>query len=360
MVSTAIRMKIVAFLFLSTTLARTCPKLPPRESPPRDVNDLRIDDFKVVMAMGDSMTAGFNGGEKADMREHRGLGFSIGGDKSAVTLPNLITATKSNGELVGAAIGTLQKPTLKATCPETEVDACRLSAAVDGSDLQDLIDLQVKYLNLTLSTASWAVGVDVRRDWKLLTIFSGLDDAVFYNATDATKHPTSPELFATNLNTLLQAVFDVFPRTFVNIMLLPENFDPRLTTARLTCKFFKWYSNTHGIHWTDTKLWVPAIRKFNEIIKEVANAWNSKGLKEFGVSPQPFMQDAKLEQTDLDTLDCFHPNLASHQGMAVALWNNMLASSFSKKSTNWKQTQNITCPTVASRLVLNSIPHVVV
>lgn len=341
-------------------VVQSCDPLPPRASPPRDVNDLRIDDFKVIMAMGDSMTAGFNGGEKADFKEHRGLGFSIGGDTNAVTLPNLIAATKSNGQLVGAAIGTLQKPTLKATCSGNDVDACRLSAAVDGSDLQDLIDLQVSYLKRTLSNASWASGVDASKDWKLLTIFSGLDDAVFYNSTDVTKHPTSPELFATNLNRLLQAISDSFPRTFVNLMLLPENFDPRVTTSRLTCKFFKWYSNTQGIHWTDTKLWVPAIKVFNEIIKNVADAWNSKGMKEFGVSPQPLMQAAQLEQSDLDTLDCFHPNLESHQGMAVGLWNNMLAASFSEKSTNWKHPQNITCPSAASRLVLNSISHVVV
>ena len=36
----------------------SCTPLPPRRSPPRNINDLRIDDFKAIMAMGDSMSAG--------------------------------------------------------------------------------------------------------------------------------------------------------------------------------------------------------------------------------------------------------------------------------------------------------------
>jgi len=348
-------------LLIQDTLGLACDPLPPRQSAPRDINDLRIDDFKVIMAMGDSMTAGFNGGEKADMKEHRGLSFSIGGDRNAVTLPNLIAAVKGNGELVGPSLGSLSQPTLKATCAEKYIDSvCRLSAAVDGCDLQNLIDLQVKYLNHTLSNASWAANVKIREDWKLLTIFSGLDDAVFYNITDPIKQPTTPELFATNLDHLLQSVYAVFPRTFVNILLLPEKFEPKVTTSRLTCKFFKWYSVHQGIHWTDTQLWIATIKRYNEIIIEVANAWNSKGLKDFGVSPQPFMQEAKLEENDMDTLDCFHPNLATHQGMAVALWNNMLASSSAEKSRNWKQLQNTTCPASTSRLVLSSTAQLVV
>jgi len=258
-------------------------------------------------------------------------------------------------------MGTLAKPQLKATCAQEDIDSvCRLSAAVDGCDLQDLIDLQVKYLHHTLSNATWAANVNIREDWKLLTIFSGLDDAVFYNATEPHKLPTSPELFASNLNQLLESVYAVLPRTFVNIVMLPEKFEPSVTTTHLTCKFFKWYSIHAGIHWTDTQLWIATIKRYNEIIKEVAKMWSAKGLKDFGVSLQPFMQEAPLQQSDMDSLDCFHPNLAAHQGMAVALWNNMHASSPADKSNNWKQPQNATCPTSTSRLVLNPTLQVMV
>ena len=69
----------------------------------------------------------------------------------------------------------LSSPQFKATCVIRDADAvCRLNEAVDGSDLEDLIDLQVGYLNRTLTTADWAANVSVQEDWKLLTIFSGL------------------------------------------------------------------------------------------------------------------------------------------------------------------------------------------
>lgn len=316
------------------------------------------------MAMGDSMTAGFNGAVKADFKEHRELSFSIGGAKDAVTLPNLIAAVKGNGDLVGPAMGSLSQPKFKATCSGDEIDACRLSAAVDGSDLQDVKDLQVKYLFDTLNNATanaeWAAGVNIREDWKLLTIFSGLDDVVFYNVTDRTKKATSPELFAANLNRLLESVQATFPRTFVNLMLLPEEFDPKITTSRLSCKAFKWYSVITGIHWTNTHDWVATIKGYNAIIAETALAWNSKNLKDFGIGLQPFMQDAPLVMNDMDSLDCFHPNLATHQGMAVALWNNMVATSFENKSRNWKDSRIVTCPSPDSRLLLHEMSEVVV
>merc|ERR1712232_166022 len=109
-----------------------------------------------------------------------------------------------------------------------------------------------------------------------------------------------------------------------------------------------------SIHWTDTKEWIPTIKRNNQIINDVALEWNAKGLDDFGVGLQPFMKDAPLIGSDFDTIDCFHPNLASHQGMAKGLWNNMLTSSFSAKATNWKDMQNATCPTPESRLFLRS------
>lgn len=237
----------VAVATTTTTTTSGCAPLPRRTSPPKDVSDLRIDDFSVVMAMGDSMTAGFNAATKADMKEHRGLSFSIGGDPGALTLPNLITSFKPDPDsLVGPALGVLSQPQVKATCSGSDVDRCRLSAAVDGSDLQNLVDLQIPYLNHTLSTASWAQNASVRESWKLLTIFSGLDDVVFFNATDPTKRPTTPELFEHNLEALLQDVYAVFPKTFVNLVMLPELFDPTITTSKLTCKLFKWYSEHAG------------------------------------------------------------------------------------------------------------------
>lgn len=83
-----------------------------------------------------------------------------------------------------------------------------------------------------------------------------------------------------------------------------------------------------------------------------AARWKARKLPDFAVALQPFMRQAPLAASDMDSADCFHPNLASHRGMAVALWNNMLAGSWMDKGSNFKQGQNVTCPSAASRLAI--------
>jgi len=340
-------------LIIALAHGATCPPLTPREAP-LDARDLRIDDFSAIMAMGDSMTAGFNSA-KANMHEYRGVSFSIGGDQGATTLPNLIQAVKGDTPLVGASLGELSKPTIKAPCSGPDVDnVCRLSAAVDGSDVQDLIDMQVGYLRDTINSAPWAANISIVRDWKLLTIFTGLDDVVFYNSTTQppTKSSTPVDLFATNFDKLLTAIHEQLPKTFVNVVLLPEHFDPKVTTSRFSCKLFKWYSEYAGIHWTASSSWLQTIRTFNQVLTSVAAKWKLKQFNDFAVSLQPFNQHTNLTKADFDTADCFHPNLRAHQGMAVGLWNNMLAATDGEKKSSWDVADMPKCPTADSRLVV--------
>lgn len=267
-----------------------------------------------------------------------------------MTLPNFIAAVKGR-PLVGGSHGELAKPTVKAPCSGADVDrVCRLSAAVDGSDVQDLIDMQVGYLRDHLDNAPWAVNVSRTRDWKLLSIFTGLDDVVFYNTTNPNKTSTPAALFEANVNKLLTAIHTELPRTYVNMIMLPEEFNPSVTTSRIPCKLFKWYSELMGIHWTTTTGWLQTIRSFNQILVKVASQWRLKRLGDFSVSLQPFNRHTNLTKEDFDTADCFHPNLKAHQGMAVGLWNNMLAQTEQDKKTSWSSTDVPQCPTESSRL----------
>ena len=57
-----------------------------------------------------------------------------------------------------------------------------------------------------LSTA-FAKQVDQQNDWKLLTIFTGMDDVVFsFNSSDTTHSPTRVDEFESTLDALLNAV----------------------------------------------------------------------------------------------------------------------------------------------------------
>jgi phospholipase B1 len=90
---------------------KQCPQLAPRTSPPTSVHDLRPDDIKVVMALGDSLTAAF-GAEKfmgdfkdwlKNLFEYRGKSFSIGADPGMVTIPNILSHYRP--DVVGGSKG---------------------------------------------------------------------------------------------------------------------------------------------------------------------------------------------------------------------------------------------------------------
>lgn len=103
---------------IATVLAATassisgCPALPARTSAAKDVTDLRIDDIKVVAALGDSIMAGF-GMMGVDyegtgllnlstLLEYRGNSYGIGGDTGAITLANFIK--RYNPQVQGASV----------------------------------------------------------------------------------------------------------------------------------------------------------------------------------------------------------------------------------------------------------------
>lgn len=84
----------------------SCPALKPRATPAKDVTDLRIDDFKIVGALGDSIMAGFammgidyEGAGILNLSlvsEYRGNSYAIGGDTGAVTLSNFMKNYQPN------------------------------------------------------------------------------------------------------------------------------------------------------------------------------------------------------------------------------------------------------------------------
>jgi len=64
-----------------------CPPLPAHT--PKDIYDLRPNNIKVVMALGDSITAAYGVmGNPGGLNEFRGKSWSIGGDDNATTIPN--------------------------------------------------------------------------------------------------------------------------------------------------------------------------------------------------------------------------------------------------------------------------------
>jgi phospholipase B1 len=88
-----------------------CAPLKARNGSAERATDVRIDDVKVVMSLGDSITAaamatGLQGRPVLDPRnlvENRGLSFLMGGDPGELTIPNLMK--RFNPLLIGASTG---------------------------------------------------------------------------------------------------------------------------------------------------------------------------------------------------------------------------------------------------------------
>uniref|UniRef100_A0A7S3CZ62 Uncharacterized protein n=1 Tax=Palpitomonas bilix TaxID=652834 RepID=A0A7S3CZ62_9EUKA len=151
-----------------------CTPLSPPPAPAQDVRSIHPHDVKVMMAMGDSITAGFGMHEKYifdGIQEYRGDVYSIGGNgdvaSGTYTIPNFFEAVTGSKPL-GYSKGQ-EAPWGAADFNYHNPDVDQLDAAQSGA-LTPQLDGQVDYLIKQLHATD---GVDFDNDWKILTIFIG-------------------------------------------------------------------------------------------------------------------------------------------------------------------------------------------
>lgn len=357
---------------------KVCPALSARTEPPRGAHDLRPDDIGLVLALGDSMTAGF--ALKGGLAEYRGQSFSAGGDPGAVTMPNFLRSLGGNGKVTGYSLGVRQGiHTTDLGCQGDDINLCQLNAAVDGANMIRMLS-QVEYLSkmiygncgdgMICKDSNSAVSPNVLRgrrlsefypapfrnhskDWKLVTMFAGLADVVFVNGTASHVEPTPFEVFRMNFQSVLQAIrTKLGGRIFLNVMALPQQLAlvETIIKSNLECRLVDILSHLpeSPIHWSDPSHWDETAQRYNEIIREEVAKVTAEQDPHFFVSIQPFMQDLTLRGSMVDHFDCFHPNGVLAQNMSVALWNSMIGSG--PKSTTIGFTAEPLCPTETTRL----------
>ncbi|EJT48616.1 hypothetical protein A1Q1_02343 [Trichosporon asahii var. asahii CBS 2479] len=176
-----------------------CPDLAPHE--PKNSRDVRLDNIGVVMALGDSITAGFLAtpptesdwlgdqrvlGGLVDLEEYRGVSYAIGGDRGSVTIPRILQRyTKPHGQSHG------NHPPLAcphASCQHLPDDA--LNAAVSGAVSLNLPQQANDYLVPTYRNMS---GAD-KQAWALLNVAVGANDIL--TAANSPFGPGTPEEYA--------------------------------------------------------------------------------------------------------------------------------------------------------------------
>jgi small subunit ribosomal protein S29e len=315
-----------------------CPQLP---SPPpaTNVRQLRPGNIKAIMAMGDSITAGFamiGFIPPEDLVEWRNYVFSIGGADGAFTLANILK--KYNPNVQGAAYDW--------TWPLTP--GAFLDAGVSHASVQNTPS-QVLYLVEQLNT-TYASQINYLEDWKLLTLFIGAN-----NLCGACEYRTEsfPAYFESHLRTTLQMIEQKLPRTFVNLVTIfnisgvfyagQNNFYCRLVwdLIKHECYCVETGNKTH--------LDIMDLRavQFNAISEKLAAEWAAKNNPNFTVVVQPGLSGipiAKYGEAYLSDLDCFHPSLCGNQAFTYQIWNNMMTPVGKKSTAPDVNNLKIKCP----------------
>lgn len=330
----AVALTLALACFVGSTSAKHT--LPPFHCSPianspsaTDARHLHASDVKIMMALGDSITAGFA------MKEHfildglfefRGSVYAIGGDGSAkdgdLTLPNFfsqITGNKPAGVSHGKSLPLDAVKWKKKIIQPHDPKVDGLNGAQSMAQVQQLPE-QIDYLVQQLQKME---DVDVENDWKVLTILMGANNLC---VSCENKEYSDPDNYKAMLDKALNKIHTNIPRVFVNLVSL---------------------FNISQVHtWDETSEYCTFVHKhidecpclekgdqeravmddhtvlFNEKIEELTAEWAAKAIPDFHIVNQPGIRDLTiLELADLSGVDCFHPSALADGGFALSLWN---------------------------------------
>ncbi|KAI8144894.1 hypothetical protein BJV82DRAFT_656147 [Fennellomyces sp. T-0311] len=338
------------------TNIKDCPTFPHRERP-SNIYNLRADDIKVIAAIGDSLSAGVAARNvnttyvsAEQFNEYRGISFDIGGDKGAVTLPNMINHYIAPETLIGPSLGVRKME----TCPETffcldakETESNNLNAALPAATSMNFTE-ELEYLIPKIGKTS-----PLANEWKVLSIFLGQNDLSVscfpgYTIFD----------FATRMKAGLTLLEENVDNVYVNLVgLIHSEEVTDITNAHPNYrKQFRDGFDVQqkecycchvlgGLGKTVIGLNVPS---FNLVLKGLADTFAPKGPDAtFGVFYQPLnVELSSVPYTAFSNLDGFHLNENGHQFFAKFLWNKMHMSSEEKQvPVKYDENYPVVCPT---------------
>ncbi|WVQ82911.1 hypothetical protein IAT38_005047 [Cryptococcus sp. DSM 104549] len=349
-----------------------CPVLPSRP-PPKHPKDVRPDDFKVVMALGDSITAGLlaRGSRDPpiprnhrsssssfppsssdsdtqrplsifpsllDVQEYRGLSYAVGSDPGAITIPHII------GHFAGAnvtggsrgkhpPVACLEGFGIGVCGPRPEGDG--LNAGISGSVSAGLEGQVRDYLLPRLKE------LDVKdEDWKYVNLGIGANDICsFCLSPNVTGLPFSgsPQNFAKDIKHAVNLLREHVPNIIVNIIGLfrvsaiyhltlkdPYCQPPLLPVPHLPLECSCALLPGPAGDWTRARM-DELGEAYDKEVLEVVREWEEEDAEGFGVVWQPgtAVDLANYPITALSPIDCFHPSEAAHQRMAAGIWNRL-------------------------------------
>lgn len=336
----------------TTIIENKCPKLTPK-TPAKSILDVRIDEIKVIGAMGDSVSAAFVARPKlvkdlpvtlVDLIEYRGISFSTGGDVGSPSLGNLIGQLNPN--LVGKSKG--QRAYLG--LPNS---GDGFNVAVTGAIASDLHE----QTNIIISKIKGQKDINLGNDFKLITLFIGSNDIC-----NSCINKVDPDAWANLLRTTITKLEQNIPRT---IVIIPQLFrvselwdltsalpycDKRRAspfTAECRCAFME---DENGK--AKRKALDELTDKLNDKIIEIRNEYVMKNSSSFMVTTDYSTRNFSLKKNGLEFIsdtDCFHPSQLGHEQVAKALFSN-LSKPFDQKNLIINKQTAVECPSHDSRI----------
>eukprot|EP00842_Homolaphlyctis_polyrhiza_P006609 jgi/Hompol1/694/HPOL_004602-RA len=273
--------------------------------------------------------------------ENRGVSFSAGGDPGSTTLANLIRVFRH--DLKGASIGDhLAELCYYDRClpmqyhPELD----QLNAAQSGATVLTL-DHEIDYL---LDQLRDMEGIDYAQDFKLITLFIGNNDVCLGCSPFGFDRSLTPDAFEVNMRSVLERLRTNIPRVIVNVLLqfnvsqvwdLTHN-DKECQLLRASGMVFEcvcaFLPGPLGAH-TRTKMDQLA-QLYNERLLKIAKDYAFTDDPSFMMIIDPILSNVEISKWGIEYLsrtDCFHPDVAVHELMAVGVWNNLFAMGHRKK-----------------------------
>ncbi|KAI8984114.1 hypothetical protein BDF20DRAFT_816011 [Mycotypha africana] len=304
-----------------------CPPLPAR-AVSNEITDLRIDDIKVIGALGDSIMAGFammgidyEGSGVVNfslVSEYRGNSYGIGGDSGAITLANFMK--KYQPKVKGASV---------------------LSHLVSYCS-NDLCGFPLSACMKTMMTSS-----SFRNDWKMITIQIGSNDQCAA-CTDGMQNIVSAESYGKYVEAVIARIKAEIPKTIVNLLgtFKVSGVFP-LTAGQAYCVPNGFLQNTGECSCSAGKNWATMdvlSDAYNVQLQNIANKYKGTAGSTFAVMYSPAPID--LSSFPVDAL-----SLKGHQWIAKAFWNQLFLPAASKPSIlTFDPNLGIYCPTESDRL----------
>jgi len=293
-----------------------------------DVWHLRPQDINAVIALGDSISAGFGmiSGRPplAIILEYRGKAFSSGSDDGDYTLANFLRTYDDAGNPPTGAPSGVTLPLARRK---------DLNFAVSGS-LSTELPSQASRLISALSHSRYDGLIG---GYKLVTVLVGANNLCqACSSLAAERERADPAAFERDVRETLERLRIGVGRVFVNLVGL-FNVSNVYSAAQTDpyCRFLFDKSNLAlcpcATASDETRAYAGELAvEYNRRLVRIADDYGPGKRNDFGVVYQPGLEGLKPDefgQGFLSRFDCFHPNRCAHRVMALGIWNNMFSPS---------------------------------